>query len=230
MKFFLIAGAVNGLLAVALGAFGAHMLEGRVADKYLDTWQTAVQYQMFHSIGLIAVAPLSRGFVSADLGLAVGGERADLGDLGGGGDLAGLRPQLGDDGGNRLVDAAPEVHRVHPGGHGLRALADDGLGQHGRGGGAVAGLVVGLRGHLAHHLRAHVLELVGELDLLGDRHAVLGDPRRAEALVEHDVAALRTEGDLHRVGQDIDAAQHALARAGAELDVLRSHFRVTSLC
>ncbi len=58
MKFFLIAGALNGLLAVAFGAFGAHLLEGRVADKYLDTWQTAVQYQMFHSIGLIAVAIL----------------------------------------------------------------------------------------------------------------------------------------------------------------------------
>ncbi len=58
MKFFLIAGAVNGMLSVILGAFGAHLLEGRVADKYLDTWQTAVQYQMFHSIGLIAIAIL----------------------------------------------------------------------------------------------------------------------------------------------------------------------------
>lgn len=58
MKFFLIAGAVNALLSVAFGAFGAHMLEGRVADKYLDTWQTAVQYQMFHSIGLMVVAVL----------------------------------------------------------------------------------------------------------------------------------------------------------------------------
>lgn len=58
MKFFLIAGAVNALLSVAFGAFGAHLLEGRVADKYLDTWQTAVQYQMFHSIGLMVVAIL----------------------------------------------------------------------------------------------------------------------------------------------------------------------------
>lgn len=58
MKFFLIAGAVNALLSVAFGAFGAHLLEGRVADKYLDTWQTAVQYQMFHSVGLMAVAIL----------------------------------------------------------------------------------------------------------------------------------------------------------------------------
>ncbi|PSL40573.1 uncharacterized membrane protein YgdD (TMEM256/DUF423 family) [Planomicrobium soli] len=58
MKFFLIAGAVNALLSVALGAFGAHMLEGRVADKYIATWQTAVQYQMFHSIGLMIIAIL----------------------------------------------------------------------------------------------------------------------------------------------------------------------------
>ncbi|TWT27601.1 DUF423 domain-containing protein [Planomicrobium sp. CPCC 101110] len=58
MKFFLIAGAVNALLSVAFGAFGAHMLEGRVADKYIATWQTAVQYQMFHSIGLMIVAVL----------------------------------------------------------------------------------------------------------------------------------------------------------------------------
>lgn len=68
MKFFLIAGAVNAMLSVALGAFGAHLLEGRVADKYLDTWQTAVQYQMFHSIGLIAIAILMSSSLIGSLG------------------------------------------------------------------------------------------------------------------------------------------------------------------
>lgn len=68
MKFFLIAGAVNALLSVAFGAFGAHMLEGRVADKYLDTWQTAVQYQMFHSIGLMVVAILMSSSLIGSLG------------------------------------------------------------------------------------------------------------------------------------------------------------------
>ncbi|OHX57190.1 hypothetical protein BB776_00140 [Planococcus salinarum] len=68
MKFFLIAGAVNALLSVAFGAFGAHMLEGRVADKYLDTWQTAVQYQMFHSIGLMVVAILMSSSLLGPLG------------------------------------------------------------------------------------------------------------------------------------------------------------------
>lgn len=68
MKFFLIAGAVNAMLSVAFGAFGAHLLEGRVADKYLDTWQTAVQYQMFHSIGLIAIAILMSSSLIGSLG------------------------------------------------------------------------------------------------------------------------------------------------------------------
>ncbi|MBX0314248.1 DUF423 domain-containing protein [Planococcus glaciei] len=68
MKFFLIAGAVNALLSVAFGAFGAHLLEGRVADKYLDTWQTAVQYQMFHAIGLMVVGILMSSSLIGALG------------------------------------------------------------------------------------------------------------------------------------------------------------------
>src|SRR4028118_1387863 len=106
-------------------------------------------------------------------------------------------PRRGDRAGPGLAAAALGGHRVHARRHGLGALADDGLGEHGRGCGAVAGDVVGLGRHLAHHLRAHVLELVGQLDLLGHRHAVLGDPRRAEALVEHHVAAPRPARDPH---------------------------------
>ncbi|WP_142827087.1 DUF423 domain-containing protein [Planococcus soli] len=68
MKFFLIAGAVNALLSVAFGAFGAHLLEGRVADKYLETWQTAVQYQMFHAVGLMVIAILMSSSLFGNLG------------------------------------------------------------------------------------------------------------------------------------------------------------------
>jgi len=56
MKIFLILGAINAFLTVALGAFGAHGLEGKIPQKYLETWQTGVQYQMFHSLGLFMVA------------------------------------------------------------------------------------------------------------------------------------------------------------------------------
>ncbi|GAA0340128.1 DUF423 domain-containing protein [Bacillus carboniphilus] len=58
MKIFLFLAALNGFLAVALGAFGAHGLEGKIPDKYLETWKTGVTYQMFHAGGLIAVALL----------------------------------------------------------------------------------------------------------------------------------------------------------------------------
>src|SRR3546814_9550785 len=93
-------------------------------------------------------------------------------------------------------DLALQVHRVHAGGNRLHAFADNRLSENGGGGGAIARDVVGLRGHFAHHLRAHVLELVLKLDFLGDGDAVLGDARRAEALVEHDVAALGAKRHL----------------------------------
>ncbi|WP_044749298.1 DUF423 domain-containing protein [Bacillus alveayuensis] len=59
MKTFLLLGALNAFFAVALGAFGAHGLEGRIPDKYLETWKTAVHYQMFHTLGLFVVAFLA---------------------------------------------------------------------------------------------------------------------------------------------------------------------------
>jgi hypothetical protein len=128
-----------------------------------------------------------------------------------------------DDGLDRQVDAALQVHRVHAGGDRLGAFAHDRGGKHGRGGGAVTGEVVGLGRDLAHHLGAHVLELVRKLDFLGDRDAVLGDARRAERFLDHHVSALRTERDLHRIGQNLDAAQHLVASVGGEAYVFRSH-------
>lgn len=58
MKIFIIVGAINAFLAVALGAFGAHGLEGRVEPKYLEIWKTGVTYQMFHATGLLIVGVL----------------------------------------------------------------------------------------------------------------------------------------------------------------------------
>ena len=58
MKLFLIAGAVNAFISVALGAFGAHGLEGKMPEKYLAIWHTATQYQMYHALGLIAIGIL----------------------------------------------------------------------------------------------------------------------------------------------------------------------------
>tara|TARA_B110000285_G_scaffold223388_1_gene278837 strand:- start:362 stop:739 length:378 start_codon:yes stop_codon:yes gene_type:complete len=47
--------AMLGFFAVALGAFGAHLLQGTTAPKMLSLWQTGVQYQMFHVLALLSV-------------------------------------------------------------------------------------------------------------------------------------------------------------------------------
>ncbi len=148
---------------------------------------------------------------------------ADLGDFLGGLDLLRALLEIADGLGDGHVDAALQVHRVHAGGNRLGTFLDDRLGENGRRGGAVTGLVVGLRGDLAQQLGAEILELVLELDLLGDGDAVLGDAGRAERLLDHDVAALRTQRDLDGVGEDVDAAQQLVAGVGGELYVFGSH-------
>ncbi|MRG86255.1 DUF423 domain-containing protein [Salinibacillus xinjiangensis] len=59
MKLFIILGAINGFLAVALGAFGAHGLEGKLSAKMLATWDKAVTYQMFHTVALFITGILA---------------------------------------------------------------------------------------------------------------------------------------------------------------------------
>ncbi|MFE4122110.1 DUF423 domain-containing protein [Priestia sp. YIM B13486] len=72
MKLFLIIGAINAILAVALGAFGAHGLEGKISEKYLEVWKTGVQYQMFHAMGLFVIAFLLSKFPQSSLLTASG--------------------------------------------------------------------------------------------------------------------------------------------------------------
>ncbi len=47
---------INGLIAVALGAFGAHGLATRLDAARLATFEVAVRYQMYHALALFAVA------------------------------------------------------------------------------------------------------------------------------------------------------------------------------
>lgn len=48
--------ATFGLSAVVLGAFGAHGLQGLTGTDGLAPWRTAVDYQMFHALALLALA------------------------------------------------------------------------------------------------------------------------------------------------------------------------------
>ncbi len=49
-------GALLALLAVALGAFGAHALRATLSQADLATFETGVRYQMYHALALFAVA------------------------------------------------------------------------------------------------------------------------------------------------------------------------------
>src|SRR5471032_3132356 len=150
----------------------------------------------------------------ADRVVGVGRDRADLGDFFGGGAWTSDFRQLFDGGSDCLVDAALQVHRVHAGGHELHAFAHDGLGQHGGGGGAVAGVVAGAGSNFLDHLRAHVLQLVFQFDFFRNRHTILGDGRGAERALQHHVAAFRAQRDFNCVGEDVDALT-ILARAAS---------------
>jgi len=54
-KLFLAIGGAAALLAVALGAFGAHALKSRIPPDMLAVWQTGIEYHVFHALGLVAV-------------------------------------------------------------------------------------------------------------------------------------------------------------------------------
>lgn len=67
MKLFILFGALNGFLAVALGAFGAHGLEGRISEKAISIWEKAVHYQMFHTTALLVTGLLMAKHQAASL-------------------------------------------------------------------------------------------------------------------------------------------------------------------
>lgn len=50
-----ITGAILAALGVILGAFGAHALKARIGAQELGWWETAVQYQMWHALGVLGL-------------------------------------------------------------------------------------------------------------------------------------------------------------------------------
>nr|WP_240644697.1 DUF423 domain-containing protein [Paenibacillus paeoniae] len=58
-KYFII-GAVNAALAIILGAFGAHGLEDKLSEHYLDVFETGVKYHMYSALGLMLIALLDK--------------------------------------------------------------------------------------------------------------------------------------------------------------------------
>ncbi len=73
LRYVLICGALLALLAVMAGAFGAHGLRGVIGERGLEVFQTAVTYQVYHSLALILVSILPVAGLSRHLlGIAAG--------------------------------------------------------------------------------------------------------------------------------------------------------------
>ena len=57
-KWLLLLASLSGFTGVALGAFAAHGLRGKLSENMLSVFQTGVSYQLWHTMALIGVAVL----------------------------------------------------------------------------------------------------------------------------------------------------------------------------
>ncbi len=54
-KKIILTAAVFGMLAIVLGAFGAHALKKNLSIEALSTFETGVRYQMYHALFLLFI-------------------------------------------------------------------------------------------------------------------------------------------------------------------------------
>ena len=59
-KQIILVASFFGALAVILGAFGAHGLEGKISEYHIETWKTANQYHFYHTFALLFLSNFSR--------------------------------------------------------------------------------------------------------------------------------------------------------------------------
>ena len=70
LKIAFLFAAFAGALGVVLGAFGAHALRGSIEPRLIETFQTAVQYQLIHALALLLVS-LTMGWLGQSLSLEI---------------------------------------------------------------------------------------------------------------------------------------------------------------
>ena len=72
-RVWICAAALNGLLAVALGAFAAHGLEARFSPESVAWLDTGARYEMYHALALLGVAALAHREIKPSIYLGVAG-------------------------------------------------------------------------------------------------------------------------------------------------------------
>jgi uncharacterized membrane protein YgdD (TMEM256/DUF423 family) len=64
-RLFLIYGSLSAFIAVALGAFAAHLLKDRLAPDLFQVFEVGVRYHMYHALALLVVAVAMAHFPDA---------------------------------------------------------------------------------------------------------------------------------------------------------------------
>ncbi|KZE67057.1 hypothetical protein AV545_23570 [Paenibacillus jamilae] len=72
MKVLLLLGCIMMFLAVALGAFGSHALKKRLSTDMMSIFQTGIQYQIAHGLGLLLLGVLAGNLVHSSLIVTAG--------------------------------------------------------------------------------------------------------------------------------------------------------------
>ena len=70
MRLWVVLGAIFGLLSVVAGAMGTHALTAYLGADALETFQTAVRFQMYHALALLATGLLADHWKSGLVSLA----------------------------------------------------------------------------------------------------------------------------------------------------------------
>ena len=73
MQVFLAIAAILGGLSVAGGAFASHALQNQLSARAIEVFGTAVRYQMYHALALLAVATLLGIFKEGNVWLTAAG-------------------------------------------------------------------------------------------------------------------------------------------------------------
>lgn len=71
-RLFFSLASLLGALGVALGAFGAHAMRGRVAEEMLANYQTGIRYHFYHTLALFAVVIAIQRWPNSNLAVIAG--------------------------------------------------------------------------------------------------------------------------------------------------------------
>lgn len=59
-KRILVTVGILGLISIILGAFGSHLLNGKISEVNMSIYQTGLLFQIYHTLALLAITFMNR--------------------------------------------------------------------------------------------------------------------------------------------------------------------------